>query len=312
MGKVARRRTPWRVAGMVALAFLLALCFGQWLGAPLSSARVATQQPPPAPTDQAPDPDWLLPDLQTLPPRALRITTEANGLRRLRFSTTTTNLGQGPLEMWGEYDASINRTRATQQIHTRSGAVVERQVGDFIYHEGHTHWHFEEFVEFELWSHQPNGALDQRLATIGKMSFCILDNTRVDLDLDSAPQTAQFGGCGQVQQGISVGWGDTYAASVSGQELDITGVPDGRYAIRSTADPVNRLLETDESNNAAIVYIELIGNRVERRQSPAPQTGVATTSTQTITTTNTMTETEPDGVQTQAEGDAAAPQRHQR
>ncbi len=307
MGKSrALLRHGHRAAGIFMLVLLLALCLYQILGIAWFSAAVAAQQTPTVPAEQAAEEGWLLPDLQTLPPRALRITTEADGIRRIRFSTTTANLGQGPLEMWGEYDASINRTRATQHIHTNSGVVVERHVGDFVYHEGHTHWHFEEFVEFELWSHQPDGALDQRLSTTGKMSFCILDNTRVDLDLDGAPQAAQFGGCGQVQQGISVGWGDTYAATVSGQELDITGIPDGHYAIRSTADPVNRLLESDETNNSAIVYIELIGNRIERQQSPAPQTGVAATLTQTITATSAITKTKVDGMQTQAEGDIPA------
>ena len=45
-------------------------------------------------------------------------------------------------------------------------------------------------------------------------------------------------------------------------------MPDGRYAIRSTADPENRLLETNDTNNRSIVYIQLTGNRIERLPRP--------------------------------------------
>ena len=50
-------------------------------------------------------------------------------------------------------------------------------------------------------------------------------------------------------------------ASVSGQKLSIDAVPDGRYALRSVADPENRLAESD--NNGAIVYLQIDGDEVE-------------------------------------------------
>lgn len=286
---IARLRNPHKQVSNIGLAALLISCLAYTSGAAGLGTRVVAQEVNPAQPGETIEPDWLLPDLQTLPPRALQVATEEDGVRRIRFSTTTANLGVGPLEMWGEYDETINRTRATQHIHTQAGQVVERHVGDFIYHEGHEHWHFEEFTEFELWTHQPDGALDQRLATTGKMSFCVVDNTQVDLALEGAPKTAQFNDCGQVQQGISVGWGDTYAANVRGQMLAIPGIADGYYAIRSTVDPLNRLLESDETNNAAIIYVALNGDQIERRQTPAPQIAAPTTVTATLTQTNVIT-----------------------
>ena len=65
------------------------------------------------------------------------------------------------------------------------------------------------------------------------------------------------------RQGISPGWGDTYGASVRGHELNIEAVPDARYALRSTADPENRILESDATNNAAVRYLEIEGTEVE-------------------------------------------------
>jgi hypothetical protein len=68
---------------------------------------------------------------------------------------------------------------------------------------------------------------------------------------------------------------------VSGQKLSIEAVPDGRYALRSVADPENRLAESDPVNNGAIVYLQIDGDEVEeidekqprpppRRQNPDP------------------------------------------
>jgi subtilase family serine protease len=50
--------------------------------------------------------------------------------------------------------------------------------------------------------------------------------------------------------------------------VDITGLPDGEYALRSTTDPEDQLRESDEGNNAAMVYIEIEGNQVSIIDSP--------------------------------------------
>jgi subtilase family serine protease len=44
--------------------------------------------------------------------------------------------------------------------------------------------------------------------------------------------------------------------------VDITDAPNGVYALHSTVDPDNQLRESNEDNNAATVYIEIINNRV--------------------------------------------------
>jgi len=95
-----------------------------------------------------------------------------------------------------------------------------------------------------------------------------MDTSRIESPPPGTPERAAFTGCGREVQGISVGWGDTYSASTLGQELDVRGVPAGRYAVRSTVDPENRLLETVDTNNASVVYVQLTGNRVERLTGP--------------------------------------------
>ena len=210
-----------------------------------------------------PKPVMFLPDLQIMPPAELYIQYDENTSRKaLRFSTTVTNVGQWPLEMWGVYDPNTGKTLATQYIQSRN-EVLEKFVGYFIYHPTHFHWHYENFTVFELWSYDAlDGTLEQLLATTGKMSFCITDNMITHRDMKNAPATAQFPTCNPKVQGISVGWSDIYFSTVPGQHLDITNVPDGYYAVRSMADPDNLLLETDKTNNAVTVYVQISGTDV--------------------------------------------------
>ena len=204
-----------------------------------------------------------------MPPASLSVDVDRDGTRRIRFSTTTTNLGDGPLEMLGALNPDTGRTLATQRVVRSDGdGVLERAVGEFIYHPTHRHWHFESFTEFALWTYLPSGALERVIATTGKMTFCVMDTGRVGSPPPGSPSDATYTGCGDRTQGISVGWQDTYGAGVPGQELDVTGVPDGRYAIRSVADPENRLMEKDDGNNENVVYVELSGATVRRLTTP--------------------------------------------
>jgi hypothetical protein len=204
-----------------------------------------------------------------MPPYQLWLEKARDGsARRVRFSTTTVNRGAGPLEMRGFYHAELNRTRALQRIHLADGQSLEEHVGDFIFHPTHKHWHFEDFNESELWSYHPDGALDRRVATTGKVSFCVVDMVAINLDLPGAPPAKVYKKCDQELQGISVGWSDTYTLTVAGQELDVTHIPSGRYALRTTVDPANRLRESNDRNNSVVIYVELAEDRVARLPDP--------------------------------------------
>jgi hypothetical protein len=219
------------------------------------------------------DPDWLLPDLAALPPGELYIERGEDGRRRIRFSTTIINQGLGPLIMLGRHDARSDTTLAVQHIETRSGAIEERYIGNFVFHEDHNHWHFEDFTLFELWRFGDDGSLSELVSTTGKMTFCVIDTGPMDDPPPNAAPEAVFRGCGDEVQGISVGWGDTYGATISGQELDIEEVRDGRYALRSHTNPDGRILETHRDNNASVIYVEIEGMEVRRLDRDYPAVG---------------------------------------
>lgn len=82
------------------------------------------------------------------------------------------------------------------------------------------------------------------------------------LTLPGAPQTAVYTGCGTssslaVKMGLAVGWGDKYPWYLTGQYIDITGLAAGKYRLVVTADPQAWFLESDPSNNATWVDLEL-------------------------------------------------------
>ena len=227
--------------------------------------------------------DALLPNLRPLPASDARIV-ESAGRRLLRFTMSTQNLGRGPLELHAggppppvpgaaafrlrvpllalatALDAPI-RNAVRQRVYLEGGGHRERPAGEFAFHPEHDHVHFEEFALYELVSLERAGTR----AVTAKATFCIVDAAVADLSLPGAPPGPVYTVCGtahgiaNVVQGISVGWGDFYDFNTPGQELDVTGLPDGLYALRITADPLNRLEESDDSDNASELRLRLAG-----------------------------------------------------
>jgi len=218
------------------------------------------------------DPDWLLPDLQVQTLDNAQIVSGANNKRSLRFPGTFINTGDGPLELAGSPDKETNTIRATQRVFKKNGSPDEKLVGNFIFHPTHNHWHFENFVEFELWSLKSKAELDQKIIGTGKMTFCIHDYAPLPDSYPGKPENIVYPWCDSSAdiQGISVGWEDTYKSDVPGQELDISSLPDGKYAFRSIVDPENLIIEKDERNNSSVSIIEIVKNTV-RIFSAAPQ-----------------------------------------
>jgi hypothetical protein len=205
------------------------------------------------------DPDWLLPDLEVMVLSEAYITTGSGGKRILRFPGTFMNTGDGPLELTGVPNKETNTIKAIQQIYKKDGTKQEKPVGNFVFHPTHDHWHFEDFVKFEIWSLKNGNGLDQKIAGTGKMTFCIHDYAPLAETYPGKPESAVYPWCDSSAdiQGISVGWVDIYQADVPGQEIDITGLPDGIYAFRSVVDPENRILEKNEDNNSSVSIIEI-------------------------------------------------------
>jgi hypothetical protein len=216
---------------------------------------------------------WLLPDLQTLVPSELRLLASQSGSRRvLRFSNTVWNHGPGALEMRGLLNPDSDTILITQMVYRLNGASAGMRIGESIFHPTHEHWHFESFAVYEIWSAAPDGTLIEREVSSGKVGYCGRDDRRLknaEIGLEPGEEDypgsrrPAYTGCNWWLQGISVGWTDIYRHHLPGQELDISGLPDGLYALVSTVNPVRQILEAEYENNANRAYFQLEGNRLQ-------------------------------------------------
>lgn len=189
----------------------------------------------------------------------------------LQFGNAIVNRGAGPLEIVPERkqvacDGVANGRKVYQKVFRDSNGdgvfqrkrdtnFREQRAGCVAFHADHHHFHFRNFSLYEL--RDSNGVVVEHSPKIG---FCLLDAVRV-VNLPGSPSGPYYRGDCYRQSfflmGISVGWVDVYGPSLSGQELDVTPMDSGIYCLRSTADPTDRLDESDELNNARTMKLQL-------------------------------------------------------
>lgn len=191
-------------------------------------------------------------------------TTQLRGRTLLRFTTAAANQGAGAIELrGGRTDANAGTQEVFQRIHETGGGFSDRLAGEFTFHPGHGHIHFDGFASYRLLKRTPavDGGpegLGEVVATGGKISFCLLDTARFDASLPGASLIRKYIDC-DTFQGISVGWNDVYEKDLPDQWIDVTSVPDGAYWLEVTVDPENQLVESNEDNNVTRIPIDLVG-----------------------------------------------------
>jgi hypothetical protein len=185
----------------------------------------------------------------------------------LHLSNAIVNVGRGPLEMKpraqdcdGNGHRQDDRTAYQRIYRDGDGDGVFRRkkdkqygshrAGCMFFHPQHDHWHFEDFARYSLHRFKANGSVGRAVASSDKVSFCIIDGFRERPELPGSPRSSHYVGCDVDSiSGISVGWADVYGAHVPGQELDVTGLEEGRYCLVQRADPSDKLDERREYNN---------------------------------------------------------------
>ena len=197
----------------------------------------------------------LLPDLLVLPPQDISIRFK-DGRTLLVFGTTYYNIGDGPLEIVGDgedgdiegdYEGSV-----FQRIHQEEGYFYDEEIGVFLWHADHSHYHYSDFIDYALGS--VDAATGENEAVrFQKSTYCVRDISRVG----SSETPARYRSCGREIQGVSVGWGDTYFHTYGAQNFDITDLPSGIYALSFTVNPVGRIKELSRDNNTSSALIDI-------------------------------------------------------
>jgi Concanavalin A-like lectin/glucanases superfamily/Fibronectin type III domain len=209
----------------------------------------------------------LYPDLRTLPPRDLRFDTTdvdpgGNTVIHnvLRFSNTVWDAGLGPLELRGQIDPKTKTGAAIQRVYDDSGGFTDFSASNnFYWHAAHSHYHYDNWGAYELWT---KTAFEAWLASgrtqgtpmVGSKTTSCVEEEEFIRTLPNQPYPAVHtaNGCfpnsqGLMLQGLSPGWGDTYDYYRPDQWIDLGPngkLADGQYVMRSVVDPLNKVYES--------------------------------------------------------------------
>ncbi len=147
----------------------------------------------------------------------------STGYRRLlRFDTVVMNSGDGDLVVGDRSDPN--------------NPFAEF----FEFAPCHGHFHIRDFSVYELLN------VDRTLVVAAhKQGFCMEDSLKYD--------GGKSRGFDCAFQGITSGWGDWYFKQLTGQWIDITGVPEGDYIVRVRINTANTF---DEGSNRYVNDVE--------------------------------------------------------
>jgi Lysyl oxidase len=250
------RRAPR--LGMSAITFAIGLAIVA-AGAALVPTATATRHRP----------DQLLPDLDVVTPQGPLIETRfINGRKhfKLGFISAAVNIGRGPVVVVGHRTSPSQPMVAEQIVSLAGGGTLTlHDVGrlHYVSYPSHQHFHYLGFMTYEL-----RRASDYHLVRPDeKTGFCLGDRYPAPgkARLEAAPRKPVFTGfCAghdptalSVREGISVGYGDIYTQIREGQDVDLTGLPAGKYYLVHRVNPTRALRESDYANNSSSVLLQL-------------------------------------------------------
>lgn len=180
----------------------------------------------------------------------------------LRFDGYVTNVGDGPLEVSG--NPQITNSSDPAAVHQRAldtdgdWNVVGTPIVQYETADGHNHFHLMEVGRYSLW----NESKTAEAAPGQKVGFCLYDIEHAEAEdwSGSRPRRTYTGSVTQfcdsnnpnttdLVMGTSHGWRDVYGAYLTFQWIDVSDTAPGIYYLANQADPHNRIVESDESNN---------------------------------------------------------------
>jgi glucose/arabinose dehydrogenase len=190
---------------------------------------------------------------------------------RLGFRSAVRNVGVGPLIVDGSRSSTSAAQMRVDQVIERRGAAPRTVAGvgsmEYAVSRDHQHWHYLHFERYAMQQYELHRVADGKVVqTSRKSGFCLGDRYRVTSRAvpGAAASPAFTGKCGlgqpgllRMHVGISVGYGDAYAAFLEGQDLPLDGLPDGRYVLVNRVNTDHHLRELSYANNAASVLLDL-------------------------------------------------------
>jgi hypothetical protein len=220
----------------------------------------------------------LLPDLIQVPPPTNSVLVGKDTDTQhwaITFTSIVGNVGAGPLEIQGSGPGAPTDMTAYQMIYQQGSStpVQGAQVGTVHYDTdpSHNHWHFQPFDEYELRSLDGSQVYSDQ-----KEGFCLVNfpplpagtplagpaGLESDYTIGTQGDPGYFCNLGHpeatsILEGISVGWSDEYTGIRSGTDVDLTGVPAGRYDLVQQVNTTRAIQELDYTNNAWSAVVDI-------------------------------------------------------
>jgi serine protease len=212
-----------------------------------------------------------LPDLDQEYPSNLRVTvtgSDVKPLYMLGFTSAVRNIGDGPLVIRGHRPDEATAVMQADQIVQRADGTEDIVPGigslQYVVSADHQHWHYLGFDRYQIYELR-KARIGTAVARDQKTGFCLGDRYRATIAVRRrAPKPVYRSRCGlrnprlvSIEEGISVGYGDSYSAFLEGQDLPLSGLPDGRYVLVHRVNSDHKIRELSYANDAASTLLDL-------------------------------------------------------
>jgi hypothetical protein len=197
----------------------------------------------------------------------------AGAHRCLRFSFGLGNGGAGNFDVrfdFADDTAGQKKPLMIQCVQKADGSLLAREAGEYKFHETHGHFHYQDVVYHELAKVDPHSGAETIAGKGTKTGYSPADQSFTDWHSFTQAASGTSGAAGDCYPGgsanrigLSVGWGDTYRWQRPGNFVEFGDNTDGWYIVRTTADPLNHVMESDESDNTSYAYIRVVREQVQ-------------------------------------------------
>ena len=130
------------------------------------------------------------------------------------------------------------------------GDVLNPYYNWFVFDSCHQHYHIRNWASYTM--------LDSKNRVVGqghKQSFCIEDVLKYDDRVSNPSRGYDCGGQWWTPgQGITAGWADIYDKTISGQWIDVTGLPSGTYTVRVTVNVSGMVFEGENRYSNTVEF----------------------------------------------------------
>jgi hypothetical protein len=176
-----------------------------------------------------------------------------------QFQGALPNIGNGRLEV-REFTHPDKTQDVYQRIYDSDGGMTEVLVGSFPNSAPVPPWHLwlPGIAQYNLRTVTAGNGVGPIVSSHDKTSMAVVDSRAYDKTLPGAPANSVYTNVGAPILGISIGYADVYGVSLPGQWVEVTELPDGQYWLEVTADPYNRIQESNENNNTMRILVNLV------------------------------------------------------